>query len=86
MNPLFVLIFTLLTTYVFKVASSEEEGGRRLAYLISDPFLNNQTGVYLSGKPGVKEFLPILSSEEASSEVNGKKIWDLTEKIIKMNV
>jgi hypothetical protein len=25
LNPLFVFIFTLLTTYVFKVASSEEE-------------------------------------------------------------
>ena len=85
LNPLFVLIFTVLTTYVFKVASSEEEGGRRLAYMISDTFLNDVTGVYLSGKPGSKDFSPISSSEEASSQINGKKIWELTEKIIRNN-
>ena len=79
------MIFTILTTYVFKVASSEEEGGRRLAYMISDPFLNNLNGVYLSGKPGSKEFSPISSSAEASSQINGKKIWTLTENIIKKN-
>ena len=86
LNPLFVLIFTILTTYVFKVASSEEEGGRRLAYMISNPFLNNVTGVYLSGQPGSNEFNPILASDEASSQSNGKKIWELTEKLIKTNV
>eukprot|EP00596_Hydrurales_sp_CCMP1899_P010416 CAMPEP_0119040344 /NCGR_PEP_ID=MMETSP1177-20130426/10235_1 /TAXON_ID=2985 /ORGANISM="Ochromonas sp, Strain CCMP1899" /LENGTH=322 /DNA_ID=CAMNT_0007005295 /DNA_START=77 /DNA_END=1045 /DNA_ORIENTATION=- len=86
LNPLFVFIFTLLTTYVFKVASSEEEGGRRLAYMIANPFLNNVTGAYLSGKPGSQEFNPILSSPEASDEKNGKKIWDLTEAIIKNNI
>lgn len=86
LNPLFVLIFTILTTYVFKVASSEEEGGRRLAYMISDTFLNDVTGVYLSGKPGSKDFSPISSSEEASSQINGKRIWELTEKIIKNNM
>lgn len=86
LNPLFVLIFTVLTTYVFKVASSEAEGGRRLAFMVADPFLNNVTGAYLSGKPGSLEFNPILASEEAADQANGKKIWELTEKIVKENV
>jgi hypothetical protein len=86
LNPIFVFIFTVLTTYVFKVASSEAEGGRRLAFMVADPFLNNVTGAYLSGKPGSLEFNPILASEEAADQANGKKIWELTEKIVKANV
>lgn len=86
LNPLFVFIFTVLTTYVFKVASSEAEGGRRLAYMVADPFLNSVTGAYLSGKPGSLEFNPILASEEAANQANGKKIWELTEKIVKNNI
>jgi hypothetical protein len=86
LNPVFVFIFTVLTTYVFKVASSEAEGGRRLAFMIADPFLNNVTGAYLSGKPGSLEFNLILASEEAADQANGKKIWELTEKIVKANV
>lgn len=85
LNPLFVFIFTVLTTYVFKVASSEQEGGRRLAYMVANPLLNNVTGAYLSGKPGSLQFDPILASPEAADQGNGKKIWELTEKLVKNN-
>ena len=85
LNPLFVFIFTVLTTYVFKVASSEQEGGRRLAYMVANPLLNNVTGAYLSGKPGSLQFDPILASPEAADQGNGKKIWELTEKLVKSN-
>ena len=86
LNPIFVFIFTVLTTYVFKVASTEVEGGRRLAYMVSDASLNNVTGAYLSGKPGSPEFKPILASEEAADQANGVKLWTLTEKLIKANL
>ena len=85
LNPIFVFIFTVLTTYVFKVASSEQEGGRRLAYMVANPLLNNVTGAYLSGKPGSLQFDPILASPEAADQANGKKIWELTEKLVKNN-
>lgn len=86
LNPIFVLIFTILTTYIFRVASNEKEGGDKLAYMISNPLLNSMNGVYLSGKPGSKEFIPIAPSDEAKDEKNGKKLWELTERLIKKNV
>lgn len=82
-NPLFVLVFSFLTKYVFKVAVSEEEGGRRLAYMVSSPDLDGVSGKYFSGKPGVTEFLPITPSKEAQDEVKAAKLWDYTDKSIK---
>jgi protochlorophyllide reductase len=35
LNPVFVFLFTILTRYVFKVAATEEEGGARLAFMVS---------------------------------------------------
>lgn len=43
-NPLFVFFFTLLTKYVFRVAVSEEDGGRCLAYMIANPTMEGVTG------------------------------------------
>ena len=40
-NPIFVFVFTFLTTNIFKVAASEKEGGSRLAYLISSSSKGN---------------------------------------------
>lgn len=82
-NPIFVFIFTFLTRYVFKVAVSEEEGGRRLAYMISNPALNGVSGAYFSGKPGVEEFLPITPSKEAQDESKAKKLWEYSDLAIK---
>ena len=75
-------IFTILTRYVFKVAVTEEEGGRRLAYMISNPALNGITGAYYSGKPGADEFRPISVSKEAMDQKKAAKLWSVTEKLI----
>jgi len=83
LNPIFVFIFTLLTRYVFKVAVSEEVGGDRLAFMISSPLIEKVTGGYFSGAPGKEQFEPITPSKEAAKEEVGKKLWTLTEKIIK---
>jgi hypothetical protein len=77
-----VYIFAFLTKYVFKVAVSEEEGGRRLAFMIANPSLDGITGAYYSGKPGLDEFKPISVSKEAMDQAKGAKLWYLTEKII----
>jgi hypothetical protein len=81
LNPLFVFIFSFLTTYVFKVAATEQEGGRRLAYLVSSSLLNTVSGAYFSGKPGVSEFNPISPSVEAQDEKKGKLLYELTAKL-----
>lgn len=82
MNPLFVLVFSFLTKYVFKVAATEEEGGRRLSFMIASPSLNGVSGGYYSGKPGKEEFSPIAASAEAMSEKSGSLIFELTKKLV----
>ncbi len=82
LNPLFVAIFTFITTYLAKVAVSEEEGGKRLSTMVSSSSLNKVSGAYFSGKPGVDEFKPISPSDEASNEEVGDKLWTLTTKLV----
>lgn len=83
LNPIFVAIFTLLTRYVFRVAVSEEVGGERLAYMITNPILNSVTGAYYSGDPLSGEFKLYEVSDEAKDERTGKKLWSLTENLVK---
>jgi len=81
LNPIFTVIFTFLTRYVFKVATSEEEGGRRLTFMIDDGSLNSRSGVYYSGKPG-KEFEEITPSTEARDEKKRKLFWNLSATLL----
>ena len=83
LNPVFVYIFSFLTRYIFKVAATEEEGGRRLAFMISSPVLNGVSGAYFSGKPGTTEFSPISPSTEAQNESKGKRLFELTSNMLK---
>jgi protochlorophyllide reductase len=83
LNPIFVAIFTLITRYLAKVAVSEEEGGKRLAYMVEGPLLDKVTGGYFSGKPGYYEFEATTPSKEARSESTGKRLFDLTEGLVK---
>jgi protochlorophyllide reductase len=78
-NPLFVVVFSFLTKYVFRVAVSEEVGGDRLAFMISIPSLASVTGAYYSGNP-ITSFVPKSPSKEAV-EV-GRVLWESTEKLI----
>lgn len=82
-NPLFVAVFTFLTRYVFKVAASEEEGGARLAFMISSPDLNAVSGTYYSGRPGQQEYVSIEPSNEAKDQKKATLLWTLTESLIR---
>eukprot|EP01041_Mallomonas_annulata_P005814 gene5814-11725_t len=82
LNPIFVTIFTFLTRYVFKVAVSEEEGGRRLAFMISSPSLNGLSGLYYTGKAGKSEFVPYEPSKEAQDQKKAKLFWEYSMKLI----
>ena len=83
LNPIFVFLFTIATRYIFRVASTEEEGGQKLAYMISSPVLNNISGYYYSGKPGSNEFIPTNVSKEAENVKLAQKLWDLTSKLVR---
>ena len=84
LNPIFVAIFTFITRYLARVAVSEEEGGKRLAYMIANPSLDGITGAYYSGKPGVDEFKPIDMSTEAKDQEKAKKFWDFSQQLVAM--
>jgi protochlorophyllide reductase len=83
LNPIFVAIFSFITKYVARVAVSEEEGGRRLAYMVESPMLDSVTGGYFSGKPGYYSFEATNPSVEAQDESTGTLLWELTEQLVK---
>ena len=58
--------------------ADEEEGGRRLAYMVESPMLDGVTGGYFSGKPGYYPFEATTPSKEARSEQTGRRLWELT--------
>jgi len=85
-SPLFVIPFTFLTRTVFKVAATEEEGGSRLCELIQGPSLDGVSGQYLSTARaglGLSDFMPIAPSIEARDEDKTRRLWILTEQLIK---
>ena len=84
-NPLFVFVFTLLTRYVFRVAVSEEEGGKCVATMVQSPLLKGVTGGYFSAEPGPsgKPFGPMVASSEARDEAKAKVLWELTDQLVK---
>lgn len=81
-NPIFVAIFTFLTTKIFKVAATETEGGRRLAYLVESEEVNGINGKYFSGRPGSTSFSPIDVSVEANDQEKRKKLWNLSKTLV----
>jgi protochlorophyllide reductase len=84
LNPVFVAVFTVLTRYVFKVAVSEEVGGERLVRMISDPVVGKTTGGYFSANStsSFNSFGPLTASTEATDETVGRRLWDLTERVV----
>ena len=82
-NPVFVAVFTFLTKYVFKVTSSEEEGGRRLAFLASSPSVHDLSGGYFTGKAGTSEFKPTSPSKEAADPTKGRMLYETTDTLLK---
>jgi hypothetical protein len=82
LNPIFVAVFAFLTRFVFRVAVSEDVGGQRLAYMIGSPMLNKITGAYYSGDPFTTEFKLYEVSKEAKNPETGRRLWELTDKLL----
>ncbi|XP_074583544.1 protochlorophyllide reductase-like [Curcuma longa] len=78
--PLFRLLFPPFQKYITKGFVSEQESGKRLAQVVSDPSLT-KSGVYWSWNSNSASFENQLS-EEASDPEKAKKVWELSEKLV----
>jgi protochlorophyllide reductase len=86
-SPFFSSLFGVLATNVLKVAESPEWGGAALVYMTS---VNSQ-GEYYNSPPGSskyglsafgREFSIDSVSKEAQHDDKGKKLWELSEKLV----
>eukprot|EP00250_Pteridium_aquilinum_P018048 c23916_g1_i1 orf=227-1405(+) len=78
--PLFRTLFPPFQKYITKGYVSEEESGKRLAQVVSDPSLC-KSGVYWSWNNDSSSFENCLS-EEASNQDKAKKVWEVSEKLV----
>eukprot|EP00249_Psilotum_nudum_P005065 c18545_g1_i1 orf=566-1783(+) len=78
--PLFRILFPPFQKYITKGFVSEEEAGRRLAQVVSDPTLT-KSGVYWSWNQDSNSFENKLS-EEASDPDKARKLWEISEKLV----
>jgi protochlorophyllide reductase len=86
-SPFFSSLFGVLATNVLKVAESPEWGGAALAYMTS---VSTQ-GEYYNSPPGSskygqdafgREFSIEAVSKEAQDDDKGKKLWELSDKLV----
>ncbi|GLT69367.1 hypothetical protein SLA2020_415240 [Shorea laevis] len=78
--PLFRLLFPPFQKYITKGFVSEEEAGKRLAQVVSDPSLT-KSGVYWSWNKDSASFENKLSQEASDSE-KARRVWELSEKLV----
>lgn len=76
----FKTLFPLFQKYVTKGYVSEEEAGKRLAQVVSDPALN-KSGVYWSWS-NTKGAFENQVSEEVADDGKGVKLWEISEKLV----
>ncbi|XP_059661534.1 protochlorophyllide reductase, chloroplastic-like [Cornus florida] len=78
--PLFRLLFPPFQKYITKGYVSEEEAGKRLAQVVSEPSLT-KSGVYWSWNNNSSSFENQLS-QEASDAEKARKVWEVSEKLV----
>lgn len=78
--PLFRMLFPPFQKFITKGYVSEEESGKRLAQVVSDPSLT-KSGVYWSWNKDSASFENQLS-EEASDVSKARKVWEISEKLV----
>ncbi|KAI8463910.1 MAG: Protochlorophyllide reductase, chloroplastic [Monoraphidium minutum] len=76
----FKTLFPLFQKYVTKGYVSEEDAGKRLAQVVSDPSLN-KSGVYWSWSNSTGAFENQVS-EEVSDDGKAVKLWEVSEKLV----
>lgn len=78
--PLFRLLFPPFQKYITKGYVSEEEAGKRLAQVVSDPSLE-KSGVYWSWNKNSSSFENQLSKEASDAE-KAQRLWEISEKLV----
>ncbi|KAA8526400.1 hypothetical protein F0562_008397 [Nyssa sinensis] len=78
--PLFRLLFPPFQKYITKGYVSEEEAGKRLAQVVSDPSLT-KSGVYWSWNNNSASFENQLSKEASDAE-KARRLWEISEKLV----
>ncbi|RYR68319.1 hypothetical protein Ahy_A03g014818 isoform A [Arachis hypogaea] len=78
--PLFRLLFPPFQKFITKGFVSEDEAGKRLAQVVSDPSLT-KSGVYWSWNKDSASFENQLS-QEASDADKARKVWEISEKLV----
>ncbi|KAJ1402731.1 Short-chain dehydrogenase/reductase SDR [Sesbania bispinosa] len=78
--PLFRTLFPPFQKYITKGYVSEDEAGKRLAQVVSDPSLT-KSGVYWSWNKTSASFENQLS-QEASDPEKARKVWEISEKLV----
>jgi protochlorophyllide reductase len=86
-NKVFTKVFDFAATDLLKVGETPEWGGEALAYMTTV----DTKGLYYSSAPGSSkygaaafgnQFHPSEVSKEAQDDAKGKRLWELTEKIL----
>ncbi|CAK9138216.1 unnamed protein product [Ilex paraguariensis] len=78
--PLFRALFPPFQKYITKGFVSEDEAGKRLAQVVTDPSLT-KSGVYWSWNKDSASFENQLS-QEASDAEKARKVWEVSEKLV----
>ncbi|KAK7324592.1 hypothetical protein VNO77_28279 [Canavalia gladiata] len=78
--PLFRTLFPPFQKYITKGFVSEDEAGKRLAQVVSEPSLT-KSGVYWSWNKTSASFENQLS-QEASDAEKARKVWEISEKLV----
>ena len=76
----FRTLFPLFQKHVTKGYVSEEEAGKRLAQVVSDPALS-KSGVYWSWS-NTKGAFENQVSEEVADDTKAVKLWEISEKLV----
>ncbi|NP_001267713.1 protochlorophyllide reductase, chloroplastic [Cucumis sativus] len=78
--PLFRILFPPFQKFITQGYVSEDEAGKRLAQVVSEPSLT-KSGVYWSWNKNSASFENQLS-QEASDAEKARKVWELSEKLV----
>jgi NAD(P)-dependent dehydrogenase (short-subunit alcohol dehydrogenase family) len=81
-NSYAVYIFSFFMRNVLNVAVSEEEGGKRLAYMVDSPDLEGVSGAYYARNPKTGKFEAVTPSVEARDIAKAGRLWELTERLL----
>lgn len=79
-TPVFRTLFPAFQKYVTKGYISEQDAGKRLASVVSDPKLS-KSGVYWSFNEGTSAFENQVS-DEVADDIKAVKLWDISEKLV----